>query len=72
MSNNKQSSVEWLYIELDKFLKGYSKYKTAESILKKAKAMHREEIETAWTDGAYNADSVKEPEQYYNKTFGEQ
>ena len=74
MSNNKQSSVEWLWSELrDKF-----SWETGEmydsnelllaKILEQAKAMHKEEIKKSYTTG-FGA-NLHQAEHYYNETFG--
>ena len=78
MSNNKQSSVEWVIenltlihallsrreIGVEFFNRKYNE------IVEQGKAMHKEEIKEAWLDGVMNWDSEKEAEQYYNETFG--
>lgn len=66
MENKKQSSVEWLFLELSYTPKDKFEWHT---ILRKAKAMHKEEIENSWLDGVGNWDSEKEAEQYYKETF---
>jgi vacuolar-type H+-ATPase subunit C/Vma6 len=87
MTNNKQSSVEWLYDEL---FNSFQKYITLQYTLEEyianniklmlqAKAMHQEEVEDAWDKGDYCIDlpdgtweqKYKSAEQYYNETFGE-
>ena len=77
--NKKVSSVEWL---IETLLKRGFKYKVDETIAQ-AKAMHKEEIEEAYTDGKCEGSTcasqfewgvrTKEitPEQYYNETYGE-
>ena len=68
MSNNKQSSVEWLGL----YIKGISTLNTDE-IIEQAKAMHKEEIINAHTIGYVIGGGngyIHEPEQYYNETFG--
>ena len=68
MSNNKQSSVEWLLDNLH--LQNSTKWT---EIVEQAKAMHKEEIEEAFWDGSdgleTNTDIRKIAEQYYNETF---
>ena len=78
MSNNKQSSIEFLWDELKPFLP--ANYTVDESvkilsILKQAKAMHKEEMINFTTDWHHNgllslgvlvSTSVEE---HYNKTF---
>ena len=66
MSNNKQSSVEWLFCAL--IDRGYKNPHDMEliSIIEKAKAMHKEEIEKAWVGGK----NCLNGEQYYNQTYG--
>ena len=82
MSNNKQSSsVEWLHIE---FQKRFPK-ETAEmynnnqlfyeQMIIQAKAMHKEEVQTAFRIGDkfasdYFGGNLDEDEKYYNETFG--
>jgi len=65
MSNNKQSSVEWLQaIELERDL--------TLADWNKAKAMHKEEIQEALIDGAINARCIEyRILHYYNETFGQ-
>ena len=68
MSNNKQSSVEWL---VEKMLtQDWYTYKSLEYI-KQAKAMHKEEIKEALIDGSMNSTLIEyRIPQYYNETFG--
>lgn len=83
MSNNKQSSVEWLYQEFERIDKefhvGSHEYNYAKNLaFKISKAMHKEEIEKVsedwWNEGAsyvYNGQrKYNSFEQYYNETFG--
>ena len=83
MSNNKQSSVEWLFDQLEE--KGgawenasirrveisidVSEYL---ALKEQAKAMHKEEIEDAYDNGwEINNDQHKfDPIKYYNETYG--
>jgi len=64
MSNNKQSSVEWLQaIELERDL--------TLADWNKAKSMHKEEIKEALIDGAINERVIEyRIPHYYNETFG--
>lgn len=72
MSNKKQSSIEWLVEELQKFYEKPWKYDKKE-IIKQAKAMHRKDIKNSFFAGQCN-ESERHPfkgsEQYYNETFG--
>lgn len=85
MSNNKQSSVEWLDNELASlnfdYLTGQIDNKEFnerhKSIIEQAKAMHKEEIKLANESGKldaakhiFNATESKDSEQYYNETYG--
>lgn len=69
MSNNKQSSIEWLQaIELERDL--------TLADWNKAKAMHKEEIENAWEKGNHKemrGGKYLKPlaTQYYNETYGD-
>jgi predicted metal-dependent phosphoesterase TrpH len=73
MSNNKQSSVEWL---LDR-IEDVDSAKIWEEIKQQAKAMHKDEIERAHYDGSViviskpDDDMLQLSQQYYNETFGE-
>ena len=50
MSNEtKQTAVEWLYIEMGKFLYGKSEFRDANDILTKAKEMEKEQMIDAFT-----------------------
>lgn len=74
MSNNKQSSIEWLFEQY----KLVGMLTTAQ--VDKAKAMHKEEIIEAREDGHTSTYTEYDShtkfylegvhEQYYNKTFG--
>lgn len=70
MENKKQSSIEWLFVELWNTPKDKFEW---HSILRKAKAMHKEEMESAYLCGS--ADSFNDEgdfKKYYNETFGGQ
>ena len=75
MSNNKQSSVEWLHHEFERIDKefhvGTYEYNDAKNLaFKISKAMHKDEHFNTWWHGI----SENEPitfEEYYNETFGE-
>lgn len=66
---SKQSSVEWLILEIKK--RRYVGEFVPYSLFEQAKAMHRKEIEEAWLDGVGNWDSEKEAEQYYKERFNQ-
>lgn len=62
MSNNKQSSLDWLQsIELERDL--------TLADWNKAKAMHEVEIRMAFYDGQLH-EGTKSAIEYYNETFG--
>lgn len=70
----KQSSVEWLFVELWNTPKDKFQW---QSIFEQAKAMHKEEmfeyIKQKYCIGQMSMEFHKlEFEQYYNKTFGGQ
>jgi hypothetical protein len=70
MSNNKQSSVEWL-IEQYKKCFGPVIPLIMNNENEKAKAMHKEEIISAVGSCGYIGGATEEEaEQYYNETFG--
>jgi len=65
MSNNKQSSLEWLQaIELERDL--------TLADWNKAKAMHKEEVTSFTADWSvqYKYENGKNINQFYNETFG--
>lgn len=69
MSNKKQSSIEWLFVELWNTPKDKFEW---QSIFEQAKAMHRKEIEEAYIYGcAYQIDIKNglSPIFYYKERF---
>ena len=72
MSNNKQSSVEWLEQELKKI-----PFVNVLEVFEQAKAMHKEEIERAHYEGSViviskpDDDMLQLSQQYYIEIFGE-
>lgn len=74
MSNNKQSSVEWL----DRWFRDNPEatHEEGNAALEQAKAMHKEEQRNTWLEsrtedkGDNYIGSTKSFEQYYNETFG--
>jgi hypothetical protein len=73
MSNNKQSSVEWLVKELNQKIDyiPMRQWDEIKEVIEQAKAMHKEEIEQAYQKGYNDADfSYYDPEHYYNETYG--
>ena len=77
MSNNKESSVEWLIIQLIKkdLLMIYGKSLEDNDlieIIKQAKAMHKEEIIDSANKLLYHSTGPGDTaaEQYYNETYG--
>ena len=76
MTNNKQSSVEWLLSFIEPSLTPEQKHFFS-MVIEQAKAMHKEEIMDAFQSGKWDwADNVKhgletkDPAEYYNETFG--
>ena len=77
MSNNKQSSVEWLKHSLEEY--GDSEklkitWKDFDELIRYAKAMHKEEIIESWHNGYNNQSPMIDEEncgeQYFKETFG--
>ena len=79
---SKQSSIEWLDVELTSLHFDYLTGQVNNSefnerkklIMEEAKSMHKEEIEDSYiecwmNDGGNGFHKVKEAEQYYNETF---
>lgn len=65
MSNNKQSSIDYLIDNL--YLKDSLKW---EEIIKQAKAMHRVEIIESYASGSNDRLRNTINTKYYNETFG--
>ena len=67
----KQSSVEWLEIELQNlWLKKYLSANTIKSLFEQAKAMHKEEVQDAYRISPNNELWSNSGIDYYNETFG--
>ena len=68
MSNKKQSSVDWLEFQINLGLSDIGLI----SAFKQSKAMHKEEIDGAFTVGKFNGINMTEYEsqEYYNETYG--
>jgi hypothetical protein len=61
-----KTAVEWFYEEIWKQF-GFS---CSSNILEQAKEMHKQQIIDAYLDGFCDNDiGLREPEQYYTKTF---
>jgi hypothetical protein len=80
MSNNKQSSVDWLVKELNQKIDfiPMNKWDEIKEVIDQAKAMHKHEIMAAYDTGNQNQyDKINfedylnvDEEQYYNETYG--
>ena len=68
MSNNKQSSVEWLWSVVEPSLT-YAQKHFFSNVIEQAKAMHKEEIIEAWIATDNELQRIV-AEQYYNEIFG--
>ena len=69
MSDKRQGSIDWFQEQIIKIVNGTCELSEIE-IFERAKAMHKDEIETAWYDGISGGECGSR-EQYYNETFGE-
>jgi uncharacterized membrane protein YozB (DUF420 family) len=70
MSNNKQSSIEWL---IEHYTFADLTAESWEMIRQQAKAMHKEEIIAAHFNAQpFNGTMLNNAEQYYNQTFGDE
>ena len=75
MSNNKQSSVDFIHDSLIKYIgfEDIESTKIFDKIFEQAKAMHKDEICKSYVYGsAYGIDVSNglKPDKYYNETFG--
>ena len=69
MSNKKQSSVDWLISQLDKYyVLSFDDLKNNEAV-QQAKAMHKEEISNAFIYFGEDYVDEKHCNEYYNETF---
>lgn len=75
--SKQQTAVEWLEDRLDNLLELYaSEWDKVSNVINQAKAMEKEQIETAYSHGQNNGymyrdgtgDIIK-PDQYFNQTF---
>jgi len=85
MSNNKQSSVDWLAKQLTAKMQMWNSTKNYQEfhivleagefakLIEQAKAMHKEEITQAWKKGDGEFDNVAKQMslEYYNETFNQ-
>ena len=77
MSNNKESSVEWLYFAMEGFIHKSCRVHFVE-YLEQAKAMHKEECIKYYVDSVDYGDMgqhireslIQIAEKMYNETFG--
>ena len=63
------TAVEWLEVEFIKLESTVGVYGIMYELLDQAKAMEKDQIEDAWTDGMKSNQGYLESEQYYNKTY---
>ena len=78
MSNNKQSSIDWLEEQIKDIFyvaEASEMTKKFKSVYEQAKAMHKEEIESAYREGRSDQQSNetfynRNAELYFNETFG--
>jgi hypothetical protein len=81
MSNKKQNSLEWYIEETFKLSVKFERQEISQeeytlgysNLLQQAKAMHKEEMESAYFNGS--ADRLNDEgsfKQYYNETYGGQ
>jgi len=65
--SKKQSSIEWLFVELWNTPK--DKFEFAK-LIEQAKAMHKEEIKEAWYESILLSNYIYSNQYYNNETFG--
>jgi hypothetical protein len=71
MSNNKQSSVEWLHWALEHTILSHEQVMQSIGLFEQAKAMHKDEILDAFYSGGSIGGVIHdEAEQYYTETYG--
>ena len=71
----KQTSIEWLYNELSKYVihkpTGLAEWEVLKELTQQAKAMEKEQLINAWMDGMEGILHKIAAEQYYNETYGQ-
>jgi hypothetical protein len=67
----KQTAVQWFALKLMHLKMNPKEVFEFVGFLEEAKAMEKEQIIESWWDGCQNWDNEKEPEQYYNETYGD-
>ena len=70
----KQTSVEWLYNELSKYVIhkpiGLAEWEILKELTEQAKAMEKEQKIEAYLQGSFDdGPNVNKAEQYYNETY---
>ena len=75
MSNNKQSSVDWLVEQIKKDINLRLRGFDIDKALEQAKAMHKEELEFAFKGGMSLVEGhlwkpIDKFEEFYNEKFG--
>jgi hypothetical protein len=63
----KQTSVEWLQAEFNKWAEG--RVFIPQDLLEEAKRLEKEQIMNAHTEGYSNYDSEMTSKEYYNQTY---
>ena len=75
MSNNQQSSIDFIYDSLRNYVRydNRSAVEIFDQIFEQAKAMHKEEINDAYFLGYGDHQTLDwhDLDEYYNETFGE-
>lgn len=75
MTNKKQqTAVEWLYIELSKFINGKSEFTHKSDILIKAKEMEKQQIVEAYRLGHifHDSNDSNSAQEYYDTEYGKE
>ena len=71
MSNDKQTSVEWLVEQINQIIDfiPMNKWDEIRGVVQQAKAMHKEEINEAYANGSNDRLKNRINDDYYNETF---
>ncbi len=69
-NNKKQTAVEWYTLELQKFLKGESRYKDSKEIYIIAEEINKYQIINAHIGDGTTPEHRNKAEQYYEQTYG--
>jgi len=70
MENKKETAIDWLEDIIKGSIQDKLVIEVLTSIFNQAKAMHKQEIEDAYTESRCEWNEIKSSTDYYNETYG--